>query len=213
MRSCNAHPRCRHHLSANADAAHWCFWEAAANRVERSALSRRNQSCCKSAWVRVKGRTKWPVCGGGEAAAAKWTHAGTGGGGWIFNSTQFKSVDHSLLQFRNLQKTLNQERTCCADAEKMTRLLDWLYLSGWDAVATLNRPSVRKALPHRGPRRVFNVCTSPRSILWSDMTEISEKENEPQNLHRPQATVPSQPESKVAWQRTCVALPVVFPHF
>lgn len=29
------------------------------------------------------------------------------------------------------------------------------------------------------------------------MTEISEKENEPQNLHRPQATVPSQPESKV----------------
>ncbi|XP_075906769.1 SH3 and cysteine-rich domain-containing protein 2-like [Nelusetta ayraudi] len=29
------------------------------------------------------------------------------------------------------------------------------------------------------------------------MTEISEKENEPQNLHRPQATVPSQPESKL----------------
>ncbi|XP_029953915.1 SH3 and cysteine-rich domain-containing protein 2-like [Salarias fasciatus] len=29
------------------------------------------------------------------------------------------------------------------------------------------------------------------------MTEISEKENEPQNLHRPQATVPSQQESKL----------------
>uniref|UniRef100_UPI0037E79384 SH3 and cysteine-rich domain-containing protein 2-like n=1 Tax=Semicossyphus pulcher TaxID=241346 RepID=UPI0037E79384 len=29
------------------------------------------------------------------------------------------------------------------------------------------------------------------------MTEISEKENEPQNLHRPQATVPSQPETKL----------------
>lgn len=104
MRSCNAHPRCRHHPSANADAAHWCFWEAAANRFERSALSRRNQSCCKSAWVRVKGRTKWPVCDGGEAAAAKWTHAVTGGGGWIFNCTQYKSVDHSLLQFRSLKK-------------------------------------------------------------------------------------------------------------
>lgn len=31
------------------------------------------------------------------------------------------------------------------------------------------------------------------------MTEISEKENEPQNLHRPQATVPNQTESKVTW--------------
>ncbi|XP_068439992.1 SH3 and cysteine-rich domain-containing protein 2-like isoform X3 [Clinocottus analis] len=29
------------------------------------------------------------------------------------------------------------------------------------------------------------------------MTEISEKENEPQNLHRPHTTVPSQPESKL----------------
>lgn len=37
------------------------------------------------------------------------------------------------------------------------------------------------------------------------MTEISEKENEPQNrdLHRPQATVPSQQESKVT-EHTCV---------
>lgn len=94
-----------------------------------------------------------------KVAGVRRGRGGGGGGsgvdarrdsGWIFNSTQYKSVDHSLLQF--LKTTINTERTC-ADAEKMTRLMDRFYLSGWDAVATLNRPSVRpsvrKALPHR----------------------------------------------------------------
>lgn len=40
-------------------------------------------------------------------------------------------------------------------------------------------------------------------LFCEDMTEISEKENEPQNLHRPQAAVPNQTESKVTWLHTC----------